>query len=347
MKKSILGPLATSAVSALLASAALAERDQLMIVGSSTVYPFSTVVAERFGRSGFRNPTVESTGTGGGMKLFCKGIGTDSPDITNASRRMKKSEFESCRANGVDEVIEVLVGYDGIVIANTRKAPRLDVSLRDIYLALAKDIPDPSGKEDFIPNPHTTWSDVNPSLPNVNIRVYGPPPTSGTRDAFAELALEGGCKTFGWVRDLKKEDKSLYKVRCRSVREDGPYVEAGENDNLIIQKLVSDRNTFGIFGYSFLDQNSDKVQGAYVDSNAPEFELIASGDYPVSRPLYFYVKRAHLDAMPGLAEYVNEFLGDRAIGEDGYLVDRGLIPLSKGQREEYSLGVSSLGNISL
>jgi len=340
--------IALAATVTLAAQPALAERDHLMIVGSSTVYPFSTVVAERFARdSGYGNPTVESTGTGGGMKLFCKGVGTDTPDITNASRRIKKSEYDLCQKNGVKEIVEVLVGYDGIVIANSRESERLSLTTKDIYLALAKDVPDPSGAEGFVPNPHRKWSDVNPELPDVGIRVFGPPPTSGTRDAFAELALEGGCKQFGWVKALKDSDKSAYKARCHSVREDGLYVEAGENDNLIIQKLVSDPEAFGVFGFSFQEQNSDKVQSSIVNGYEAEFEAIASGEYPVSRPLYFYAKRSHLDVIPGMQDYIDAFISDRAIGDDGYLVDRGLIPVDAAERARYKGGVASIPSVSL
>ena len=325
-----------------------ADRDHIMIVGSSTVYPFSTLVAERFARSGgYGNPTVEATGTGGGMKLFCKGIGIDTPDIANASRRMKKSEYDLCRSNGVNDIIEILVGYDGIVLANSKDAPPIGISRKDIYLALAKDIPDPGGMEKFIPNPHEKWSDVNPSLPKTGIRVFGPPPTSGTRDAFSELALEGGCGKFGWVKALKKFDSSQYKARCRTIREDGRYVEAGENDNLIIQKLTSDRNAFGVFGFSFLDQNKDKVQGARIDGHPPQFDLIAGGEYAVSRPLYFYVKRDHIGVVPGMQEYINEFIADRAIGPDGYLLDRGLIPVPDADRARYEGGVALVQSMTL
>ena len=233
-------------------------RDQISIVGSSTVYPFATVVAERFGQTtSFKTPKIESTGSGGGMKLFCSGIGVGHPDITNSSRRMKSSEYKDCQANGVTDIIEVLIGYDGIAIANSVEQDQISLSLVDIYLALAKRVPNPDGSESFVENPYQTWSDVNPDLPAQTIEVLGPPPTSGTRDAFAELALEGGCKQFDWIVALKKSSKDEYKDACHSVREDGRYVEAGENDNLIVQKLQANPNALGIFGFSFLDQNSD------------------------------------------------------------------------------------------
>lgn len=323
-----------------LGAQSASARDQIRIVGSSTVYPFATVVAEEFGRGRFRTPIIESTGTGGGLKLFCAGVGVDHPDITNASRAIKESEVELCASNGVTGVSEVLVGYDGIVLASSLERPQQSVTLRDIFLALAKDVPGPDGK--LIPNPNETWQDVNPSLPAVKIEVLGPPPTSGTRDAFNELALEGGCKTFPDLKALKKTDKSRYKSICRSVREDGAYVDAGENDNLIVQKLVKNPDAFGVFGFSFLDQNSDTIQGNVVNGEAPTFEAISSGAYPVSRSLYFYVKDAHADSIPGIREYLAEFTSEDAIGDDGYLADRGLIPAPEDVRLSTREGLSDL-----
>lgn len=303
-------------------------RDTISIVGSSTVYPFSTVVAERFGKStAFRTPKIESTGTGGGMKLFCQGVGARHPDIVNASRRMKASEYEQCQENGVKDIIEVKIGYDGIVLANSRKTAVLALDTRDIFLALAKNVPDPSGGEKLVENPYKTWKEVNPNLPDVKIEVLGPPPTSGTRDAFAELAMEGGCKTFAWIKALKDSDKDRYKAVCHGVREDGAYIEAGENDNLIVQKLNANSSALGIFGYSFLEQNEDTVQGAVIGGEAPAFESIADGSYPISRSLYFYAKKAHIGVIPGVEEFLAEFVSERAMGEEGYLSDRGLIPL--------------------
>jgi phosphate transport system substrate-binding protein len=332
MNKTTLVGLTVGLLSAV--SSAHAVRDQINIVGSSTVYPFATVVAERFGRtSDFGTPKIEATGTGGGMKLFCKGVGVRHPDITNASRRIKKSELEDCRENGVTEIVEVLVGYDGIVLANAKKAERLELSLRDVYLALAKRVPDPDGGEKLVDNPYEKWSDFNPDLPAVKIEVLGPPPTSGTRDAFNELAIEGGCKTFDWIRAIKAQDSNRYERICRTVREDGAFVEAGENDNLIVQKLDANPDAVGVFGFSFLDQNRDKVQGSLVDGYAPTFENIAAGDYAVSRPLYIYAKKAHIGNVPGIEEFLHEFVSPRAAGENGYLVDRGLIPLP---RDEYA-----------
>ena len=324
-------------------ASAASARDQIRIVGSSTVYPFATVVAEEFGRTTeFKTPIIESTGTGGGLKLFCAGVGVEHPDITNASRRIKASEVELCRGNGVTGITEVKIGYDGIVLANSKQAPRLNVSLRQIFLALAKQVPMPNG--DLVPNPHRTWKEVDPSLPDVKIEVLGPPPTSGTRDAFNELALEGGCKSFSELAALEKTDKERYQQICQSVREDGAYVEAGENDNLIVQKLVANPDAFGVFGYSFLDQNADRIQGSTVDGVEPSFDNIASGAYPVSRSLYFYVKNAHVASIPGMKEYLAEFTSEKAFGEYGYLSDKGLIPAPKAERDRYRQAASTLTN---
>ncbi|TNE56783.1 MAG: PstS family phosphate ABC transporter substrate-binding protein [Alphaproteobacteria bacterium] len=326
MKKLNMALAAAALIGAAGTAPALA-RDEIRIVGSSTVYPFSTVVAERFGKTtAFKTPVVESTGTGGGFKLFCSGAGENTPDISNASRAIKSSEIELCATNGVTEIVEVKVGYDGIVVANAKGANHFEFSTRDLFLALAKDIPDENGN--LTPNTAKTWKDINPALPAMKIEVLGPPPTSGTRDAFAELAMESGCKSFAWIKDLKKSDKSKYKAICHSIREDGAYIEAGENDNLIVQKLVANENALGIFGFSFLDQNSDKVQASTINGTEATFDNIADGSYAVSRPLFFYVKKAHVGVISGLEEFVLAFIADEATGEDGYLADRGLIPMS-------------------
>lgn len=331
---------------AVAVTGAAQARDQIRIVGSSTVFPFSTAVAEQFGQtSSFKTPVVESTGSGGGMKLFCAGLGVEHPDITNASRRIKSSEVELCAKNGVKDVVEVKVGYDGIVLANSKEAKQYNLSLRDIYLALAKDVPAGEGK--WVPNTAKTWKDVNADLPAVKIEVLGPPPTSGTRDAFVELAMEGGCKTFGWVKALKKKDKKAYKSRCHAIREDGHFVEAGENDNLIVQKLVATKSALGIFGYSFLDQNSDKIQGSLVSGQGPEFEAIADGSYPISRALYFYVKKAHVGVVPGIKEFLTEFTSEKASGDEGYLGDKGLIPMTADERAEWKAKALGLTNLSM
>ena len=328
--------------------AAHASRDYIQIVGSSTVYPFATVVAENFGKTTeFRTPIIESTGSGGGMKLFCAGVGAEHPDITNASRRIKASEFEKCQANGVTDIIEVKVGYDGIVLGNSSEAERFNLSRRDIFLALAKEIPDPSGGEKLIENPHITWQDVNRELPAIKIEVLGPPPTSGTRDAFSELALEGGCKTFKWIKSMKKTNKTAYKKLCHTIREDGLYIEAGENDNLIVQKLRENPHAMGIFGFSFLDQNSDVIQGAAIDEVEPEFETIADGSYPVSRPIYFYAKKAHVGMTPGIREYLDAFTDEAAWGDEGYLADKGLIPMPAAERMKFRTDAQNLNPMSM
>ena len=324
-------------------SANVLARDYISIVGSSTVYPFATVVAENFGKSTpFKTPKIESTGSGGGLKLFCSGVGVEHPDITNSSRRIKSSEIENCASNGVTEIVEAKIGYDGIAIANSRNHNAYEFTLRDIFLALAKMVPDPTGNENLVENPYKTWQDVNPALPADRIEVLGPPPTSGTRDAFAELAMEGGCKTFDFISAMKKEDKNKYKAVCHGVREDGAYIEAGENDNLIVQKLQANPKALGIFGFSFLDQNSDVIQGSTIDGVPPEFESIADGSYPVSRSLYYYVKKAHVGSIPGLEEYNREFMSEKAIGDEGYLTDKGLIPMPRAERTKFQQSVTGM-----
>jgi len=337
--------LAVAAVT-LIGFTGIAEaRDQIRIVGSSTVYPFSTTVAEQFGKTtSFKTPIVESTGSGGGLKLFCAGVGDKHPDITNASRRIKKSEVARCAKNGITDIIEVKVGYDGIVMANSKKSPVFNLSLKDVFLALAKDVPDGDGK--LQPNPYKTWDQVNSSLPATKIEVLGPPPTSGTRDAFVELAMEGGCKTFKWIKAMKKKNKKAYKALCHTIREDGAFIEAGENDNLIVQKLDANPKALGIFGYSFLDQNADKVQGSVINGQKPTFEKISDGKYPVSRPLFFYVKKDHIGVTPGIKEYMAEFTSDKAWGKEGYLADKGLIPMSEAERANWNGKVKSLANLS-
>lgn len=352
MKLSKAGRSIVSAIAVPVALAASLQpahgqaRDYVSIVGSSTVYPFATVVAEQFGkRTRFPTPKIEATGSGGGLKLFCSGVGVNHPDITNSSRRIKMSEVKRCADNGINDIVEVKVGYDGIVLANSRRTAPMALTRRDIFLALAREVPDANGN--LVPNPHKTWKDVNPALPATAIRVLGPPPTSGTRDAFAELALEGGCKMFDAIAAMKKADRNAYKAVCHSVREDGAYVEAGENDNLIVQKLDTDPEAFGVFGFSFLDQNLDRLQGSLVDGVAPEFEAIADGDYPVSRSLYFYVKKAHVGKIPGIEEFLAEFTSGRAWGDDGYLTDKGLIPMPVKERRKFASDVQGLIPVSL
>jgi phosphate transport system substrate-binding protein len=319
--------LMTAAATALVAFAAQAQaRDQIRVVGSSTVFPFSTAVAEQFGqKSGLKTPVVESTGTGGGIKLFCSGVGEATPDIVNASRAMKKTEAETCAKAGVKEITEVKIGFDGIVLANSKQHTPYALSEKEVWLALAKEVP-VGGK--MVANPNTTWNQINPALPADKIEVLGPPPTSGTRDAFVELVMDKACAEFPEVTALDADAK---KAACQTVREDGVYIDAGENDNLIVQKLAANPAALGIFGFSFLDQNIDKLQGSTIQGVAPTFENIADGKYPIARSLYFYVKNAHVGVVPGIREFIAEFTSDAAIGEDGYLAGKGLIPLPEDQ----------------
>ncbi|MCA1297898.1 PstS family phosphate ABC transporter substrate-binding protein [Stappia indica] len=314
-------------------------RDQIQIVGSSTVFPFSTAVAEQFGqKTSFKTPVVESTGSGGGMKLFCAGVGEGTPDMTNSSRRIKKSEFETCTANGVTPV-EVKIGFDGIVLANSKAGATFNLTLAQVFLALAKEVP-VDGK--LVANPYVNWSDIDPSLPTTKIEVLGPPPTSGTRDAFVEIAMEGGCKAVPGAKDL-----GLAKKKCHEIREDGAFIEAGENDNLIVQKLEANPNAVGIFGFSFLDQNADKIQGSQIGGVEPTFENIAAGDYPVSRSLFFYIKKEHVGVIPGIEEYAAEFTADGTWGDEGYLSEKGLIPLPTADREKIGADVKAMTPLSM
>ncbi|MBX6321931.1 MAG: PstS family phosphate ABC transporter substrate-binding protein [Rhodospirillaceae bacterium] len=310
----------------LLAGAAQA-RDQIRIVGSSTVFPFATAVAEQFGRAtAFKTPVVESTGTGGGFKLFCAGVGVDHPDIADASRAIKDSEKKDCARNGVTAITEVRIGYDGIVLANAKAGPAMSITVPQLWLALVRQVP---AGGTLAANPYRRWRDIDPALPDEEIEVLGPPPTSGTRDAFVELVMDKGCAAFPEIQAL---DGDARRLACETLREDGAFVEAGENDNLIVQKLEANPQAFGIFGFSFLDQNADRLQGGAIGGARPSFESIASGAYPVSRPLFLYVKNAHVGVIPGIREYIEAFMSDQASGEDGYLLDKGLIPLMPEER---------------
>jgi len=347
IRSAFMALIALSALGVSQLGTAQSARDYISIVGSSTVFPFSTTVAEQFGRSNpkFKTPKVESTGTGGGLKLFCAGIGVQHPDIANASRRIKQSEIDSCAAHGVKEIVEVPIGFDGIVIAHSKTVPNIELSLRDLWLALAKDVPAAAG-EKLVPNPYVTWRDVNPALPADRIEVLGPPPTSGTRDAFAELALEAGCQAFPWIAALKKSDENRFKSVCMTIREDGGYIEAGENDNLIVQKLVANPRALGVFGYSFLDQNSDKLHAATINGVQPTYENISSGEYSISRTIFVYVEKVHVGVIPGLAEFLAEFTSDKAIGPEGYVADKGLIALPAAQRRKVQADVKVLKTLS-
>ena len=335
------------AVSAAWAGTA-AARDQIRIVGSSTVYPFTTAVAEQFGKgSGGKTPVVESTGTGGGMKLFCAGIGADHPDVANASRAIKKGEFDDCQKNGVKDIVELKIGFDGIVIANAKGGPVLTLTTEQLFRALAKEIPGPDGK--LGANPNKTWKDVDASLPADKIEVLGPPPTSGTRDAFLELVMEKGAEKLEPLRVMKEADKKdntkTFEKVWKSIREDGAWIDAGENDNLIVQKLEANTKAVGIFGYSFLEENTAKIKGAKVSGIDPTLETIASGKYPVSRPLFIYVKKQHIGVIPGLKEFVAEYTSSKSMGEDGYLSTKGLIPLPKADREAVAKTASALASM--
>ncbi len=324
-------------IGALSASA----RDQIQVVGSSTVFPYMQAVAEQFANmTGAASPIVESTGTGGGMKLFCAGIGEGHPDLTGASRAMKASEYELCQTNGVTEITEALIGYDGLSIAISRQNKNnWNLSLADIYLALAAKVP---VDDVWVENPYQLWSEVNSNLPNTPILAYGPPPTSGTRDAFVELAMHVGCKKLQYVTDRGLgADKNWVKENCSRMRQDGPFVEAGENDNLIVQRLNADPNAVGIFGYSFLFENIDTLKPVMINGVTPDAATIGDGSYPISRPLYFYVKNAHRGVIPNLQEFIEEYMSEDALAQDGYLADRGLVALPDDERSALQNGVIS------
>lgn len=290
----------------------------ITVVGSSTVYPFTRAVAENFARNNpeFGSPVVESTGTGGGMELFCSGVGTEHPDVANASRRMKPTEFETCQENGVDQIIELQVGIDGLAVVESPDGPQMELTRAQIYEALAAE---PYGEEQTAEN----WSDIDPSLPDIPIRVYGPPTTSGTRDAFIELIMEAGCETNPAIAALAEEDEDRKDEVCTRIREDQAFIEAGENDNLIIQRVSQNPGYLGLLGYSFLAENEGEVVGVSIDGVAPTYDSIASFDYPGARPLYVYIKGNHLQAIRGLREFVAEYVS--AWGPDGYLVEEGMI----------------------
>ena len=333
--------LLAAAAAGLLTVAPAAARDQIRIVGSSTVYPFTTTVAEQFGKtSGMKTPVVESTGTGGGMKLFCAGVGVSHPDATNASRAMKKSEFEDCQKNGVKDIVELKVGFDGLTIAQSKQGAPIKLTLPQVFLALAKEVPGQDGK--LVANPNRNWSDIDKSLPNARIEVLGPPPTSGTRDSLVELFMERGAEQIPAMVALKKSDAKAFERAWKSIREDGAYVEAGENDNVIVQKLEANRNAFGIFGFSFLDENSAKLRGVPIDGTEPTFENIAGGKYKGSRPLFVYIKKQHVGVVPGIDKLAAEYVSNKALGEDGYLAKKGLVTLPKAELEAVRKGVTGM-----
>ena len=319
MKKILFALPLVAAVAACGSEGGSSAINQLKVVGSSTVYPFTTAVAETFQRANAGTSViVESTGTGSGMKLFCAGVGEEHPDVVNASRRMKKSEFDMCAAAGVNQVVEIPVGIDGLTLIQAKGAGQLDLTVEDVYAALAKD---PYGKEQTAQN----WSDIRPDLPNVPIRVYGPPPTSGTRDSFAELILEAGCASNADMKALKDSDKDAYEATCHTIREDGAFIEAGENDNLLVQKVAADEGMLGVLGYSFLEENTDKVKPVSIGGVMPTSETISALEYPGARKLYIYVKGEHAEVKPALKEFVNLYA--QSWGQGGMLSQRGLVPL--------------------
>jgi phosphate transport system substrate-binding protein len=344
MGSKFLGASVIAIAMAIGAGAAVA-RDQIRIVGSSTVYPFTTAVAEQLGKTGgVKTPVVESTGTGGGMKLFCDGVGVNFPDATNASRRMKIGEFESCQKNGVKDIIELMVGYDGLTLSHSKKSAPMKITRAHAFMALAKNVPGPDGK--LIPNPYKTWNQIDPSLPNKPIEILGPPPTSGTRDSLHELVMEPGAEQIPALKALKASDRKAFDAAWKTIREDGAYVEAGENDNVIVQKLEANPNSFGIFGFSFLEENSAKIQGVSIDGVAPEMDTISSLKYGPSRELFVYLKKAHIGVIPGLDKFAQEYVSDRAAADGGYLEKKGLVPVPKAKLAQAKENIAKLTVLS-
>ena len=342
MKTSIL----LAAIAAIAAGSAHAQtaRDQIRVVGSSTVFPFTSAVAEQFARAGqFRAPIVESIGTGAGFRAFCAGVGVTHPDISNASRRMTVAEFNACRQNGVTDIVELKIGFDGIVMATRRGSQAMNLTREHIWRALAREV---RVNGQWVRNPYNTWNQVDPSLPALAIEAMGPPPTSGTRDSFNELVLLGGCANVPEIRAITEAAER--NRRCQQMREDGKFIEAGENDNLIVQRLSTGApGAFGIFGYSFLDQNRDRIEGKTVDGVAPTFENISSGRYPVARSMFIYLKKAHVGVIPGLREFMAEYASERAVGQRGYLASRGLITLPQPDREAQRSNIQALTSLNL
>ena len=344
MGKILSGVAAFTLATAVLSGAAFA-RDQIRVVGSSTVYPFTTAVAEQFGKGGaLKTPVVESTGTGGGFKLFCGGVGGDNPDVTNASRAITKGEFETCGKAGVTDIVELTIGFDGLVMSNAKAGPDFKLTRTQVFLALAKQIPGADGK--LIANPYKNWSDVDASLPNEPIEVLGPPPTSGTRDSFLELYMDQGARKIESLAALRKDDVKAYDVVWKSIREDGAWIDAGENDNLIVQKLEANPKAVGVFGFSFLEENAASIKGAAIEGVVPTFDTIADKSFKGSRPLFVYFKKQHIGVVPGLQEFLNEYASDKATGMDGYLATKGLVPLPDEARAKSQAAAKALDVIS-
>jgi phosphate transport system substrate-binding protein len=336
MKFALYAGAAIVALAASTGAATAQTRDQIRIVGSSTVFPYTQAVAEQFAAmSGSPAPVVESTGTGGGMRIFCEGVGADHPDVTGASRAMTQSEYENCLANGVESITEVLIGFDGLSIAVALNGPDFDLTEAQIFQALAAEVE--VGGE-IVANPYRNWSEIDPSLPDMAIEVLGPPPTSGTRDAFVELVMHDGCAAFPAIAALDSDRRNEV---CSRMRQDGPFIEAGENDNLIVQRLIAGPGSLGIFGYSYLFENTDSLKPVTIEGVEPTFDTIGDGSYPVARPLFVYIKNAHKGVIPGFDEFVNEYVSEDAFGPGGYLSERGLISLSDEDRESTRAAVAA------
>ncbi len=344
IKKTTIALLATISL-----STSLSARDQIKMVGSSTVYPFASAVAEELGATTkYPTPVVESTGSGGGLKLFCAGNGLNTPDITNASRRMKAKEFKMCEKNGVTDITEAVIGFDGIAFAQDKSNKPLSITKKQLALAVAAEVPSKDGSS-LIKNPYKKWSDIDASLPNREIIIYGPPKSSGTRDAFEDMVLKSTFSKMSIYTDLYKADKDKNKKykKYSIIRQDGVYVPSGENDNIIVQKLTKNKSSFGIFGYSFLIENDDKLDGVKINNIAPNPDTISSGEYPVSRSLFFYTKNSHKKDVPAMNKYIEMFMSENMIGRDGILSEIGLISLPDTQREEIRKTVTSGKKLTL
>lgn len=324
---------ATQLYCALAVSVTVSDRQHILIVGSSTAYPIVSAAAEFIGRQDdLTTPVVESTGTGGGIKFFCSGYGLDTPDIVMASRRMRSSEQDDCLRNQVNDIREIKIGYDGIVIASSKDTPSLALSKRELHLAIAREVPSPRDPTQLVANPYQTWKQINSDLPDIAIRVLGPPPTSGTRDILVERVLKSSCRAVEVLNTLLEADPTAFAHRCATLREDGVFVNSGENDARVVRKLLSDPGALGIFGFNFLDRNPDRLKAASIDSIEPDFESIKSGVYPLSRPLYLYVKPLHMRLVGGLDHFVETIISPAMSGNEGYLVEHGLIPLNAADR---------------